>query len=164
MTRLYQILAGITHSCYAKRMGLNTKISADSVLKTLVSLSDKAKYLQCLNLSVKALLPGDLALHCQVANVRENVLILHLDTAEWATALHYQIADLLSQLREQQAYVALKSIQYKIRPVDGPAKKPIKEAIKPLSSATRKLLDDMAKSVKNKELAEALAKLGQKKD
>ena len=147
------------HSCYAKPMGLNTKISVGSVLTSLGSLSDKANYLQQLNLAVKALLAVDLAHHCQVANVREHVLILHLDAAEWATALHYQIADLLSQLRQQLPYVSLKSIQYKIRPADGERKIIHAKLVKPLSANTRKLLNDTAKSVKNKELAEALNKL-----
>jgi hypothetical protein len=140
-------------------MGLNTKISADSVLKTLGSLSNKASYLRHLNLAVQALLPEDLAAHCQVANVRDNVLVLHLDGAEWATALHYQVSDLLSQLRQQAAYARLKSIQYKIRPVARRRKIAAVEPAKPLSLKTRKLLEDTAKSVKNKELAEALARL-----
>jgi hypothetical protein len=140
-------------------MGINTKISAETVLNSLGSLSDKATFLQRLNLAVKALLTTDLVAHCQVANVRDNVLILHLDGAAWATALHYQTTDLLAQLRQQKQYAAIKSIQYKIRPADGERKTVAAEAVKPLSTNTRKLLSDTAKSVNNKELAEALARL-----
>ncbi|MSP53197.1 MAG: DUF721 domain-containing protein [Gammaproteobacteria bacterium] len=140
-------------------MGSNTKISAKTVLNSLGSFSDKATFLQRLNLAVKALLTTDLMAHCQVANVRDNVLILHLDTAAWATALHYQITDLLAQLRQQPPYAAIKSIQYKIRPLDGQRKVARIEWAKPLSTNTRKLLSDTAKSVSNKELAEALKRL-----
>ena len=142
-------------------MGSNTKISAKTVLNSLGSLSDKATFLQRLNLAVKALLPSDLAAHCQVANVRDNVLILHLDTAAWATALHYQTTDLLSQLRQQACYAGLRTIQYKIRPTEGERKKVVTEA-KPLSVATRKLLSDTANNLGNKELAEALKRLSKR--
>ena len=143
-------------------MGINSKISAETVLNSLGSLSDKATFLQHLNLAVKALLTTDLVAHCQVANVRDNVLILHLDAAAWATALHYQTTDLLAQLRQQKQYAAIKSIQYKIRPVDGQRKAAVMESTKPLSTTTRKLLSETAKSVSNKELAEALDKLSRR--
>ena len=135
------------------------KFDVKTVLTSLGSLSNKAAYLQRLNLAVKALLPVEQAANCHVANVRDNILILHLDSAEWATALHYQNTDLLAQLRQQPSYAGLKSIQYKIRPLGGQTKKTSIEPAKPLSLKTQKLLADTAKSMKNKELAEALAKL-----
>lgn len=144
-------------------MGINSKISAETLLSSLGSLSDKADYLRRLNLAVQALLTTELAAHCQVANVRDNVLILYLDNAHWATQLHYQLTDLCSQLRQQQKYAGLRSIQYKIRPSSDAVKATTtKTKVIPLSLATRKLLSDIAKSVGNKELAEALKKLSRR--
>jgi hypothetical protein len=143
-------------------MSTNHKISAETVLNSLGSLSDKAAYLSSLDRAVKALLSSELAAHCQVANVRDNVLILHLDAAEWATQLHYQLGDLLNQLRQQTGYAGLRTVQYKIRPAEGEKKIIAKVPAKPLSNATRKLLSEMANSMENKELAEALSRLSKR--
>lgn len=135
------------------------KIAVKNVLNSLGSLSDKAEYLRRLDHVVKILLSADLAQHCQVANVRDNVLILHLDSAEWATQLHYHTAELLNQLRQQKCYVALCSIQYKIRPAASKNQKKATLAAAPLSATTRDLLRKTAKTLENKELAEVLERL-----
>lgn len=143
-------------------MGTNSKIAAETVIHSLGSLSDKANYLKHLNKALQVLLPKDLVTHCQVANVRDNVLVLHLDSAEWATQLHYQTAELLNQLRQQKCYAALRSIQYKIRPVASKNKIIATPVATPLSSTTRDLLSETAKTLKNKELAEVLERLSKR--
>jgi len=143
-------------------MVTNSKISANTLLNSLGSLSDKADYLCRLDRAVKALLSTDIAKHCQVANVRDNVLILHLNSAEWATQLHYQTTELLTQLHQQKCYAGLRSIQYKIRPVIRENKKEQVPSATPLSPTTRDLLRDTAKTVKDKELAAVLEKLSKR--
>lgn len=143
-------------------MVINSKISANTLLNSLGALSNKAEYLHHLDHAVKALLSRDIAKHCQVANVRDNVLILHLDSAEWATQLHYQTTELLTQLRQEKCYAGVRSIQYKIRPVESKNKKEQIQAVTPLSPTTRDLLSETAKTIKDKDLAEVLERLSKR--
>lgn len=66
-----------------------------------------------LNILVRNLLPAPLDQHCRIANVRGDVLILHADSAAWASKLHYQIPILQLQLAESGPSF---QIQVKVRP------------------------------------------------
>lgn len=56
--------------------------------------------LQAINQLLHTLIEPTLAEHCQVANMRDNSLILQTDSSVWAMKLRYQFPDILQKLRE----------------------------------------------------------------
>jgi hypothetical protein len=79
---------------------------------------------------LRALLPQDLASECRVANVRDQVLTVHINNAAWATRLRFLIPGLLESLHRLADFTAVNDIRLKVVPavtdaistVDGPAK------------------------------------------
>jgi len=61
---------------------------------------------------VRRLLPGELADHCVAARKREQLLILHADSAVWATRLRFLAAQIISLL--QPDHPALREIKVKL--------------------------------------------------
>ena len=104
----------------------------------LNKLINKIAYLTNLNILLRQQLPDLLAQHCTVANVRDNVLILHIDAATWGMQLRYLIPELLTKLRNKKNFAGISSIEYKIRPVEQTAATPANK--KPFLSASNKLL------------------------
>ncbi len=92
--------------------------SSKEILSTsakLSSLVNKTLYLEKLEKHLSCLLPPLLYSHCSVANVRQSVLIVHVDAASWGMQLRFYTTQLLSQLRQEKDFAPIHSIKYKIR-------------------------------------------------
>jgi len=66
---------------------------------------------------LRALLPQDLASECRVANVRDQVLTVHINNAAWATRLRFLIPGLLENLVRLADFTAVNDIRLKVVPV-----------------------------------------------
>jgi hypothetical protein len=66
---------------------------------------------------LRALLPQDLASECRVANVRDQVLTVHINNAAWATRLRFQIPQLIESLRRLADFASVNEIRLKVVPV-----------------------------------------------
>jgi hypothetical protein len=66
---------------------------------------------------LRALLPQDLASECRVANVRDQVLTVHINNAAWATRLRFLIPGLLPNLNRLADFTAVNEIRLKVVPV-----------------------------------------------
>lgn len=64
----------------------------------LASLLVKARQLQAMQRTLQPLLPLELQPHCQVANTRDQTLILAVDSAAWGMRLQFLYPQLLAQL------------------------------------------------------------------
>ena len=83
-----------------------------------------------------------LAGHFQVANLRQNHLILLAPSAAWATRLRMEAQSLLQTLR-RSGFAALADIEVRVAPlIEQPA---AEHSEKPLSSAARQALGSMAR-------------------
>ena len=104
-------------------------------------------------LQLQRLLAGSvdpsLANRFQVANIRQNRLILLTPSAAWATRLRMQVPQLL-RILHQSGFTDLRDIETRVAPlVEHPA---AEQAGKPLSEAARQALDLMARlGAKNEE-------------
>jgi hypothetical protein len=121
----------------------------------------KANYLQILNKKFLTLLDKTLRNHCQIANLREDTLIIAAENASIATRLRYEAPALLTKLKLIPEFAELTSIQLYIAP------KPLTKeyltrhphATITLSPENAQLLAQTANSVEDESLKEALLRL-----
>ncbi len=114
---------------------------------------------------VQAALPAELRPHCQLANWRQNCLILTVDNPVWANRLHYQIPTLLKQLKTEPALYNLSRLEYYVKPAEFTTKNirsnPAHQQHR-LSSHSAELLRDSAEAINDPGLRQALLKLAQR--
>lgn len=82
----------------------------------LGNIVKKAQLHLSIEQSIKALLPKALTPHCQVLNIRENVLILSIDNAAIATRVRFMAADILKALKKELNLKGIQSIECRVRP------------------------------------------------
>ena len=82
-------------------------------LKTLL---DKARHIALLNDLLIQNLPEALHPYYTVANLRDNTLIIHTDTATHATLLRYQLPQLKQTFQRNPLKLAIHDITVAIRP------------------------------------------------
>jgi hypothetical protein len=59
-------------------------------------------------------LPASLAQHCQVANIKEDMIVVHADSSAWAAKLRFHVAGMLAQLIQQQEFSSLRAVRIKV--------------------------------------------------
>lgn len=74
--------------------------------------------LQQLTTVINDLLPPPLDGHCRVAALEGEAVILHADSAAWATRIRYQCGELAAALRARPGWHALREVRVKVRPPD----------------------------------------------
>lgn len=87
--------------------------SADQHLAQILA---KAHFLQRVERLFKIVLQGDLAQHCRVANVKNQQLVIEVDSSAWATRLRYLCPSLVAPLREIQGLEELQEIRCYVKP------------------------------------------------
>lgn len=125
-------------------------------LQTVLNHSQR---LEAFNRILRGCIPAPLNQHCQVANLRDNILVLHADSSAWALKLRYGSRALLQQLR-QRGIPGLDTIEVKVRPNLAPYRS---EKIRParMSTKTAQLLDSIANDTNDSHLKNALQRLAQ---
>lgn len=134
-----------------------TKILLNSTSHIRTLLAHAAR-IEALTILVCDTLPTPLNQHCRVANVRDDVLILHADAAAWATKLHYHLPTLQKRLAEIGPTF---QIQIKVRPTSHPIdlvalKKPLRSS-KERDALFAALVDDNNSSSELKAALQCLA-------
>ena len=117
--------------------------------------------LEVLNRTLRGCIPAPLNQHCQVANLRDNILILHADSSAWALKLRYSSRVLLQQLR-QRGVPELSAIEVKVRPDNAAPtaiRRPEKIRHAHMSDKTAQLLDSIASDISDDRLKIALQRL-----
>ncbi|NJN53154.1 MAG: DUF721 domain-containing protein, partial [Gammaproteobacteria bacterium] len=70
---------------------------------------------------LRAFLPADLSSACEVANVRDHLLAVHIQNAAWATRFRFLIPELIPRLNLLADFADVREIQIKVSPTIGPA-------------------------------------------
>lgn len=95
--------------------------------------------------------------HITVANVVNNILTIYTDSAAWAARLRFSIPEMLDSLDKKAPDLSIKSIRIKVMPTDNPG---TETGYKPaLSEKNSLLLKNVADSISDAELREALLRL-----
>ena len=91
--------------------------SGHSPHSSLARLVNRASQQDAWTDQLRALLPQDLASECRVANVRDQVLTVHINNAAWATRLRFLTEALLPNLNRLADFTAVNEIRLKVVPV-----------------------------------------------
>ena len=91
--------------------------SGRSPHSSLARLVNRASQQDAWTDQLRALLPQDLASECRVANVRDQVLTVHINNAAWATRLRFLTESLLPNLNRLADFTAVNEIRLKVVPV-----------------------------------------------
>jgi hypothetical protein len=123
-------------------------------------LLERARKLQRLEQAVRGLLPEDVAAHCRVMNLKNEILVVAAPSSTWAARLRFAGPELVKQLEGQFA-LKLRSVQIRIQPetLEIPVSKQPKLK---LSLASGTLLAQTAQTVNHPALREALYRLAAK--
>jgi len=110
---------------------------------------------------INSILDSDLSQYCRLANVREQCLIFHCDSAAWATRLRFQ-GTMLQQQMSQRYGMKVKMGDIVIRH-NAPLFKENSRHRQDLSTSTRHFLAQTAENMSDPELAAAFARLARVK-
>ena len=108
------------------------------------------------------LLADDLAAHCKVINLNNDCLMVEVDSAAWATRLHYGELELLQQLQSHPQGRCLQRIKCCVRPAHQHHE--VKQGgggtvATTLSEQSAQMIKETADSVTSEELKAALMRL-----
>ena len=122
-------------------------------------LVERARLLEKLNFSLRALLPSPLGEHCWTAAVHEQELILVTDGSTWGSQLRYLQREILKQLNAEYR-LTLKKCRIRI---DAPRvqREPLRRPLA-LSTDNAKVLERAADAIADPELKSALQKLARR--
>jgi hypothetical protein len=123
-------------------------------------LLERARKLQRLEQAVLGLLPGNVAAHCKVMNLKNEILVLAAPSSAWAARLRFAAPELVQQLKGQYA-LQLRTIQVHIQPESHEIQS-IRQPPLKLSLASGTLLAQTAQTVNHPALREALYRLAAK--
>ena len=142
-------------------MRQNKVVSCSQLLgSATLPLLDRARRLQRLEQAVVNLLPCELAAHCRVANLKNEILVLCAPSSAWAARLRFAAPELIKQLKCQFA-LSVHTVQVRVEPESAEI-----QTVRPrhpkLSLASGTLLAQTAQSVKHPALQEALYRLAAK--
>jgi hypothetical protein len=84
---------------------------------SLARLINRASLQDAWTNQLRALLPQDLASECRVANVRDQVLTVHINNAAWATRLRFLIPGLLESLNRLADFTSVTEVRLKVVPL-----------------------------------------------
>ena len=116
-----------------------------------------SRHLLQLEHGIKALLPTEIAPHCRLANVQDDVLTLAVTSNVWASRLRYQLPQLLRQLKRHRRFHHLKEIRLVVLPESRQRHRqrpPLKLTLK-----SAEVINSAASSIDDKRLSAALRKL-----
>ena len=143
----------------------NTMNPLKNIVKLLMGNADSlqavftnCQRLETLNRTVQRCLPAPLNQHCQVANLRDNTLILHADSSAWALKLRYSSRTLLQQLC-QHGIKGVNIVEVKVKPHNAAITRPEKTKPAHMSKKTAHLLDNIALDITDNHLKMALQRL-----
>lgn len=122
-----------------------------------------AACMQCLSQALHAHLGPPFDAHCQVANVRDGMLVVQADSSAWAAKLRFQVAAILAHLNQQplleeQGLGPLQAMRVKVAaPRRSELTQPV---VRPsLSKNTAALLTSAASAIGDPELRAVLLSL-----
>ena len=106
-----------------------------------------------------ARLPAPLRAHCRLGRVRDNTLIIIVDSAAWATRLRFLTPQLVKQFSRDDS-VTVNKLEVRIQPQNEPVSNPPPgRSPARLSAENAALITSLARSVDDEKLSRALQRL-----
>lgn len=124
---------------------------------TIRELYNHALRLIQLQQKLRQAIPAPLNDQITVASLADGVITIHTTSAAWAARLRFKIPDMLKSLEQEADGNSVKTIRIKVKPpVDPPPESRQKPVISP---DTARLLQNVAESISDADLREALLRL-----
>lgn len=129
-----------------------------SKLTHMGKIAQHCEFLRVVTEKLRAALPDNIRGHVTVANLERGHLVLHVDSATWATQLRFMQEQIMQIWKQQKwGYVEPQKISIRIQTA-----LPLPHSTPPLLSAhNAALLQEVAKGVQQPELRAALQRLAQ---
>lgn len=132
--------------------------STSSILQVLLQ---RSQWLQQMEKLLQETLPVPLNQHCHVMNIRDQTLVIQVDSSIWRARLHYLIPGLIEQWQRLPAFsklAVIEKVEFRVCPVSPP---PVYTASAPptLSPAASDSLRQVADRVMHTELKTVLLRL-----
>jgi len=125
----------------------------------LQRITQRCQVLKQIDTILHQTIPHPLSEHCHIANLRHTTLIMHADSALWASQLRYLLPNLMEQWRNERHLPEIQKVDIKVRFTHQPARHYTHHPS--LSEKSESLLRDTAEQVTHPELKSALLKLAQ---
>lgn len=127
----------------------------------LQQMSKRAQKLTHLNNILQEALPPQFVGHCQLANVKDNKIIIHTENAAIASLLRFHSATICKTLSSQLAESIVR-IDVKVKPSTPPPQRPTTSKIIDLSNSNTALITQTAAGLDDGQLKTALEKLAKR--
>ena len=124
---------------------------------SLGNLRHKVTELTAFNQRLQAILPEELRPHCQVANYRDQKLIVMCDSAAWSTRIRFMEQDLLKKLRTDKHF-HINGIRCMIKQSQVEEDEQFWDTV-PMSNESRTNIKQLADSLEDGPLKNSLLKL-----
>jgi len=124
----------------------------------LRQLTKNIQHIKQLNRRLTGILPASATQHCQIGSINDQTLILHCQSAAWATRIRFEQSKIIKAFRD----LGIKSVSVHIQqPGNLVARRslPPKREISPKSAT---LLQQLAENAGNDKLKAALRRLAQR--
>ncbi len=125
--------------------------------RSLRRLTGSIHQIKQLNKRLTRILPANTGQYCQITSVSEQTLILHCESAAWATRVRFEQKKIVRTFQN----IGIKSISIQIIQPSKSSQKPTKVA-KKLSPKAANLLDQLAAGTTDQKLKSALQRLAQR--
>ena len=129
---------------------------------TLRRLLGHAERLQRASQVLHAHLNAPLAQHCQVANIKDGVVVVHADSPAWAAKLRFHVAGMLGQFNKVQSFGTVRAIRIKVSPLSE-VRSPVLAERLTLSEHAAVMIKSAADATPHPELKEVLLRLAQRR-
>jgi hypothetical protein len=136
---------------------INSVYNKNPILKRL---SDRAQMLTQLNHLLQQALPAQFSAHCRLANVKNNILVIHTDNPSLASLIRFQSPMLCKSLSEQLE-TEFRSIEIKVKP-HHVALKPEASNTTSISLSAANCLERTAENLEEGTLKTAMEKLAKR--
>ncbi len=131
----------------------------------LQQILQQAQRLQALNELVQQFLQPQMRVHCRVANYQQGSMVLAADNASVATLLRYDLPNILQKIRQTDGFAGLANIKVHVSKLHAPAKQAASHSRdQQLSNYGTQCIQQLASSLQDSDLREALQRLGKQKN
>lgn len=124
----------------------------------IVELFNKANRIQQIDTKLKGFLDPCLKNHFELANIKNDSVVLLVTSSNWATRLRYNIPTILDVLNNQLNFTDIKTVRIKVKTLIPENSQKIKNSIS-LSKASSELLRDVADNFTDPEIRNCFIKL-----
>ncbi len=127
----------------------------------LFKLTQRAQFLEQLNLIFQHILPTEFSAHCQLANIENETVIIHTDNAAYASLIRFQAPNLCKTL-SKELETNIKAISVKVKPSYRPHQNKQSSHTLSLSKSSASMIKQTADDIEDGPLKLALEKLAKR--